>query len=144
YQQRSEFQHCVPVRRAGRAWSKLWGAQPVRAGALRPARFQRPHQGTQRRADLRRFIVPGRDAIVERKAPLKRGFLIAETERSARAPLARLRHISMSPMPPMPPMPPPIGFSSLGDSATIASVVSIRLATDDAFCSAKRATLVGS
>ena len=33
----------------------------------------------------------------------------------------------------MPPPPPPIGFSSFGSSATIASVVSIRLATEAAF-----------
>ncbi len=50
----------------------------------------------------------------------------------------------MPPIPPMPPPPPPIGLSSLGSSATIASVVSIRLATEAAFCSAKRVTLVGS
>ena len=49
------------------------------------------------------------------------------------------------PMPPMPPMPPPgAGDSSLGASATIASVVSISEATDAAFCSAVRVTLVGS
>ena len=41
----------------------------------------------------------------------------------------------MSPMPPMPP-PPPIGASSFGSSATMASVVIIRPATEQAFCSA--------
>src|SRR5437763_368220 len=46
---------------------------------------------------------------------------------------------------PMPRWPaPPIGFSSFGSSASIASVVSIRRATDEAFCKANRATLVGS
>jgi hypothetical protein len=52
------------------------------------------------------------------------------------------------PMPPMPPMPPPppgiAGASSFGASATMHSVVSIRPATDAAFCSAVRVTLVGS
>src|SRR4029077_15466130 len=51
-------------------------------------------------------------------------------------------------MPPMPPMPPPGGIAgadlSSGLSATMASVVSIRLATEAAFCSAVRTTLVGS
>src|SRR5207244_10553552 len=67
---------------------------------------------------------------------------------ASRLALGQMGHISMSPIPPMPPMPPPppppVGFSSFGDSALIASVVSIKLATDDAFCNAKRATLVGS
>ncbi len=40
--------------------------------------------------------------------------------------------------------PPPPAFSSLGFSATIASVVSIRPATDAAFCRAVRTTLAGS
>src|SRR5256885_1301576 len=48
-----------------------------------------------------------------------------------------------SPMSGMPwPWPPPPFFSSTS-SATIASVVSIRPATDEAFCSAVRLTLVG-
>ncbi len=47
----------------------------------------------------------------------------------------------MSP-PPMPPMPPP--DSDFGDSAIMHSVVSIKDATDAAFCSAVRVTLVGS
>ena len=62
--------------------------------------------------------------------------------------IARARyHMSMSPMPPMPPPPPmpaPPPLSSFGSSATIASVVSRRDATDAAFCRAKRVTLVGS
>jgi|GEM_PF-3674349 len=55
-------------------------------------------------------------------------------------------YMSMPPMPPIPPMPPPgmAGASSLGDSATMHSVVNIRLATDAAFCNAVRVTLVGS
>ncbi len=45
----------------------------------------------------------------------------------------------------MPPPPPPCEWpSSFGNSATIASVVRIRPATDAAFCSAQRVTLVGS
>src|SRR5882672_5026353 len=59
---------------------------------------------------------------------------------------SRRLHMSMPSMPPMPPMPPwawPPFFSST-NSATIASVVSMRPATDAAFCSAVRATLVGS
>jgi hypothetical protein len=51
-------------------------------------------------------------------------------------------HMSMPPMPPIPP--PPWECSSFGNSATMASVVRIRPATDAAFCSAQRATLVGS
>jgi hypothetical protein len=48
-------------------------------------------------------------------------------------------------MPPMPPMPPGIaGASSFGSSATMQSVVSIRPATEAAFCRAERVTLVGS
>jgi hypothetical protein len=49
-------------------------------------------------------------------------------------------------MPPMSGMPPPgiAGASSFGSSATIASVVIIRPATEAAFCSAVRVTLVGS
>ncbi len=50
-------------------------------------------------------------------------------------------------MPSMPPMPPPMpaaGASSFGDSATMHSVVSIKPATEAAFCSAVRVTLVGS
>src|SRR5688572_3075040 len=55
-------------------------------------------------------------------------------------------YISIPPMPPMPPPCPwpPIAGSSFGSSATIASVVRMRLATEAAFCSAVRATLVGS
>ena len=53
---------------------------------------------------------------------------------------------SMPPIPPIPPPPPPIGIAgfSLGTSATIASVVMSRPATDAASCSAVRTTLVGS
>jgi hypothetical protein len=54
-------------------------------------------------------------------------------------------------MPPMPPMPPPMPMSgapppflSSGRSDTMQSVVSIREATEAAFCSAMRVTLVGS
>ncbi len=52
-------------------------------------------------------------------------------------------------MPPMPPMPPPMSgmagaASSFGSSATMHSVVIIRLATEAAFCRALRVTLVGS
>ena len=48
-------------------------------------------------------------------------------------------------MPPIPPMPPGIaGASSFGNSATMQSVVSIRPATEAAFCNAERVTLVGS
>src|SRR5438067_1501608 len=43
-----------------------------------------------------------------------------------------------------PPAPAPPSFSSFGFSATIASVVSMSEATDEAFCSAVRETLVGS
>ena len=56
-------------------------------------------------------------------------------------------YMPMSPMPPMPPMPPPMppaGASSLADSQTMHSVVSIRDATEAAFCSAVRVTFVGS
>src|SRR4051794_26537437 len=54
------------------------------------------------------------------------------------------------PIPPMPPMPPPpgppagIGLSFFGFSATIASVVIKRPATEAASCSAVRTTLAGS
>ncbi len=49
----------------------------------------------------------------------------------------------------IPPMPPPGGMpwlcsSSFGASATMTSVVSSRPATEAAFCSARRVTLVGS
>src|ERR1700688_4152989 len=57
------------------------------------------------------------------------------------------RHISIPPIPPIPPMPPPppcVWPSSLGNSATIASVGRVRAATEAAFCSAQRVTLVGS
>ena len=47
-------------------------------------------------------------------------------------------------MPPMPPAPGIAGSSFFGSSATIASVVIIRPAIDEAFCSAVRVTLVGS
>ena len=63
------------------------------------------------------------------------------------APKRRLHGLYiMPPMPPIPPMSPPagIGASSFGSSATIASVVIIRPATDAAFCNAERVTLVGS
>src|SRR2546430_12280529 len=50
--------------------------------------------------------------------------------------LARYISIPCAPAPP--------SSLSLGFSATIASVVSIKDATLDAFCSAKRVTLVGS
>lgn len=46
-------------------------------------------------------------------------------------------------MPPRAPMPPPAGLSSTS-SATMQSVVSIRLDTEAAFCSLVRVTLVGS
>ena len=49
------------------------------------------------------------------------------------------------PMPPIPPISPPAGPSSfLGRSAIMHSVVNIRLATEAAFWSAVRVTLVGS
>jgi hypothetical protein len=51
-------------------------------------------------------------------------------------------YIPISPIPP-PPM-PPAGAASLGDSETMHSVVNINDATDAAFCSAVRVTLVGS
>ena len=44
----------------------------------------------------------------------------------------------------MPPGMPPAGASSFGASATMHSVVSISDATEAAFCSAVRVTLVGS
>ena len=51
-------------------------------------------------------------------------------------------------MPSMPPMPPPgiagAALSAFGASAIMHSVVSIKAATDAAFCSAVRVTLVGS
>ena len=51
-------------------------------------------------------------------------------------------------MPPMPPMPPPGGIAGgvlfSGFSATIASVVTSRPATEAAFCNASRTTFVGS
>src|ERR1700689_1335988 len=49
-------------------------------------------------------------------------------------------------MPPIPPPPPPGigGAGSLGSSATMASVVTKRPATEDASCSAVRTTLAGS
>ena len=51
----------------------------------------------------------------------------------------------MPSMPPIPPMPPGMaGASSFGASATMHSVVSIRPATEAAFCNAVRVTLVGS
>ena len=60
--------------------------------------------------------------------------------------LSAMDHI-MPPMPPMPPIPPPAGmagsFSSLM-SVMRHSVVSIRLATEEAFCRAVRTTLAGS
>jgi hypothetical protein len=56
--------------------------------------------------------------------------------------------VDYMPMPPIPPMPPMSGMaagaSALGASDTMHSVVSIRLATEAAFCSAVRVTLVGS
>jgi hypothetical protein len=57
------------------------------------------------------------------------------------------RAVTQKSPPPMPPCecpPPPAGFSSFGFSAISASVVSIKLATDAAFCSALRTTLTGS
>lgn len=70
--------------------------------------------------------------------------------RSAQAPFgtARNRDYIPMPMPPIPPMPPmsgmpPAGLSSTS-SATMQSVVSIRPATEAAFCRAERVTLVGS
>jgi hypothetical protein len=53
-------------------------------------------------------------------------------------------YMPMSPMPPMSGMPPCLCSSSFGDSATITSVVSSSPATEAAFCSARRVTLVGS
>src|SRR6202023_2302532 len=53
----------------------------------------------------------------------------------------------MPPIPPMPPPPPPPcigGAASFGSSATMASVVTKRAATDAASCSAVRTTLAGS
>jgi hypothetical protein len=47
-------------------------------------------------------------------------------------------------MPPCEWPPPAAGFSSFGFSAISASVVSMRLATDAAFCRAERTTLTGS
>ena len=59
--------------------------------------------------------------------------------------VTRKHYMSMSPMPPIPPIPPPCLWpSSLGNSATIASVVRMRVATEAAFSSAQRVTLVGS
>jgi len=72
------------------------------------------------------------------KRPLARPF-VQDCWSSAR------HYMPMPPMPPMSGMPPPaIGASSLGVSATMHSVVSIRPATEAAFCSAVRVTLVGS
>ena len=53
-------------------------------------------------------------------------------------------YIMPSMPPPMPPPMPATGASSFGASATMHSVVSIRPATEAAFCSAVRVTLVGS
>src|SRR2546425_1270624 len=56
-------------------------------------------------------------------------------------------YMSIPSMPPIPPMPwawPPAFFFSSTSSATIASVVSKSPATEAAFCSAVRLTLVGS
>ena len=63
--------------------------------------------------------------------------------RALRFSLVRLAYI----MPPMPPMPPPPGMAgagSFGSSATMASVVTRRPATEPASCSAVRTTLAGS
>ena len=65
----------------------------------------------------------------------------------AEAWLSAFWHTAFYIMPSMPPMPPPMlaaGASSFGASATMHSVVSIRPATEAAFCSAVRVTLVGS
>src|SRR6185312_10287267 len=73
-------------------------------------------------------------------APPLRGYALGEW-------LARDQK-SIPPMPPMPPpMPPPppwLWSSFFGSSATIASVVIARPATDEACCRAERVTLVGS
>src|SRR5437773_6966549 len=80
----------------------------------------------------------------------RRGLYQAQKKKALAGPFRLLRYgsnyMSMPPMPPMSGMPwpwPPAFFSST-NSATIASVVSIRPATDEAFCSAVRLTLVGS
>src|SRR3954464_14953000 len=55
--------------------------------------------------------------------------------------------VPQKPMPPIPPMPPPPGIAgaaaSFGSSATIASVVTRRPATEEASCRAVRTTLAG-
>ena len=83
-------------------------------------------------------MTPSADRLiggVKRKAPFPGPFCYDKIERKA---------YIMPSMPPIPPMPPPPpAASSFGSSATMASVVIMRPATDAAFCSAVRVTLVG-
>lgn len=57
---------------------------------------------------------------------------------------APMQNYIIPPMPPIPPISGIAGASSFGNSATMQSVVSIKPATDAAFCNAERVTLVGS
>jgi len=102
-------------------------------------RVHRPAAGAQAGSARRYISLSHKWKRGKKKEPLGSGsFLVADVWTG--------RIYIIPSMPPMPPMPPPagMGVSSLGASATMASVVSIRPATEAAFCSAVRVTLVGS
>jgi len=98
---------------------------------------EHPKPGPAAAIALRAFFSAGRSLLAQKKGCL-------------RNPLSRpcpWSYISIPGMPPMPPMlraPWPVPSFSSTSSATIASVVSSSPATEAAFCSAVRATLVGS
>ena len=106
------------------------------------ARVQRPGRARDELQEQHKKQGPGgvahgTDDTARKKAP--RGLRL-------RGFRARGPGLDYMPMPPMPPMSGMAGaaLSALGASETMHSVVSIRLATEAAFCSAVRVTLVGS
>ena len=125
--------HCAVQRSHGNVPQACWlvhGAWPRPCPASAAA--------TTRGAMTRRCDACDDDKSKKKPRELSRGL-------EAQGPAVGI-YMPMPPIPPMPPMSgmPPAGASSLGASETMHSVVSIRLATDAAFCSAVRVTLVGS
>src|SRR5262249_42472643 len=120
--------------RANREREEDAGGQWTRHGWAPSAKTPRESAagtGDQRVAGSAPSLVPslvsadGAATAPEKAKPRRSGALLYR--RQPELPIDVMDHMSMSPMPPMPPIPPPpIGLSSFGCSATIASVVRIR------------------
>lgn len=150
------------MRRAGfdKPVLSLLRAQPEQIFQVPPVRLHSPwcgYGGLSWRHAERRPVKPDHAASAHMKKPRRsrnlRGFCHKARPLwlpcrivASLAAKGRRHYMPMPPMPPMPPMSgmPAAGASSFGASATMASVVSSRDATEAAFCRAVRVTLVGS